>query len=53
MPATPKKPVVVLLDRIQELFFAKLQSKTGWGRNEIMAAYKEAENEALREQIDA
>lgn len=38
-----------LLKRIEELFFAKLQAKTGWGRNEIMAAYHEAQREALME----
>lgn len=49
---TPKPKISTVLDRVQELFFAKLQSKTGWGRNEIMALYKEAENEALREHLD-
>ncbi len=40
-----------LLHRIEELFQAKLQSKTGWGRNEIMSAYKEAVSEALLEAL--
>lgn len=41
-----------LLARIEILFTAKLQAKTGWGRNEIMAAYKESVNEALMELMD-
>lgn len=38
-----------LLQRIEQLFNEKLQAKTGWGRNEVMAAYKEAVTEALME----
>lgn len=38
-----------LLERIEELFVAKLQSKTGWGRNEVLEAYREAVREALME----
>jgi len=41
-----------LLLRIEELFAAKLQSKTGWGRNEILSVYKDAVNEALLETLD-
>lgn len=40
-----------LLQRIEALFTAKLQTKTGWGRNEILAAYKEAVSEALMEAL--
>jgi len=41
-----------LLKRIEELFTEKLQAKTGWGRNEVLAAYKEAVNEAILEMLD-
>ena len=41
-----------ILKRIEEIFAEKLQSKTGWGRNEIMQAYKESVNEALIELLD-
>ena len=42
-----------ILKRIEEIFAEKLQTKTGWGRNEIMQAYREAVNEALMELLDA
>ena len=38
-----------LLARIEEIFFFKLNAKTGWGRNEIKNAYLQAVNEALLE----
>lgn len=41
-----------LLKRIEEIFTQKLQAKTGWGRNEILAAYKDAVNEAVLELVD-
>lgn len=41
-----------LLKRIEELFTEKLQVKTGWGRNEILAVYKEAVSEAILEMLD-
>jgi len=41
-----------LLRTIEKIFFNKLQSKTGWGRNDVMKIYKEAVNEALMEMID-
>lgn len=41
-----------LLARIEELFTQKLQAKTGWGRNEIIALYKEAVSEAVLEMLD-
>lgn len=44
--------VKALLLRIEELFQNKLQSKTGWGRNEVIAAYKEAVSEALMESVE-
>lgn len=42
-----------LLQRIEQLFTEKLQSKTGWGRNEILAMYRDAVSEALMEALDA
>ena len=41
-----------LLALIQKKFEEKLQAKTGWGRNEILAAYKDAVSEAILELID-
>jgi hypothetical protein len=41
-----------LIQRIEEIFEKKLQAKTGWGRNEILALHKEAVTEALLELID-
>ena len=38
-----------LLLKIREIFHAKLQAKTGWGRNEIMELYNASVNEALLE----
>lgn len=42
-----------LLQHIESLFFAKLQFKTGWGRNEVMALYRDAQREAVLDLIDA
>ena len=41
-----------LLDAIKAKFEARLQAKTGWGRNEIMQTYSECVNEALAEMLD-
>lgn len=41
-----------LIERITELFTVKLQAKTGWGRNDILAIYKEAVNEAIMETLN-
>lgn len=41
-----------MLALIQQKFEEKLKVKTGWGRNEILAAYKDAVNEALIELMD-
>jgi hypothetical protein len=41
-----------LLKRIEEIFTQKLQAKTGWGRNEVLAAYKDAVTEAVLELVD-
>jgi len=40
-----------LIERITELFTQKLQSKTGWGRTEILNLHKEAVTEALLEML--
>jgi hypothetical protein len=41
-----------LLKRIKEIFYNKLQAKTGWGKNEVMELYVDAVNEALIEKIN-
>lgn len=41
-----------LIQRIEEIFQAKLMTKTGWSRNDVMIAYKEAVAEACLEFID-
>ncbi|MDD3353882.1 hypothetical protein [Zoogloea sp.] len=41
-----------LLLKIQDIFHAKLQAKTGWGRNEIMDLYRDSVNEALVQMMD-
>lgn len=41
-----------LLQRIEEIFTAKLQVKTGWGKNDVLAAYKDSVREAMMELID-
>ena len=38
-----------LIERITELFTQKLQAKTGWGRNDVLALHKEAVSEAILE----
>lgn len=38
-----------ILKRIREIFNEKLSVKTNWGRNQIMATYDQAVNEALME----
>jgi hypothetical protein len=42
-----------LLKRIEAIFHEKLQSKTGWGRNEITGIYQASVNEALMELADS
>lgn len=44
---SPKLADVLL--RIDELFEQKLQSKTGWGRNEVLTQYRNAAREAILE----
>lgn len=41
-----------LIRRVEELFVAKLQAKTGWGRNEVLALFKDAVAEAAMELLD-
>ena len=40
-----------LLAKIKAKFEARLQEKTGWGRNEIMAIYNDCVTEALLEML--
>jgi hypothetical protein len=41
-----------LIERIQELFFLKLEDKTGWGKLDIKDAYRDCVAQALLEFID-
>jgi len=41
-----------LIEAIKNNFFKKLQAKTGWGRNEIMAMYKDTITEEIMKIID-
>lgn len=41
-----------IIERITELFMAKLSEKTNWGRNQVTTMYKDAVREALMEIID-
>jgi hypothetical protein len=41
-----------LIERITELFTEKLQAKTGWGRNDVLAIYKESVSEAILETLE-
>ena len=41
-----------LLLRIEKIFTGKLSRKTGWGRNEVLVAYKDSVKEALMEMLD-
>lgn len=41
-----------ILKRVEELFMQKLQTKTNWGRNKVIKAYREATNEALMELLN-
>ena len=41
-----------LLLRIEKIFTEKLSRKTGWGRNEVLVAYKDSVNQALMEMLD-
>ena len=37
---------------LEEKFMARLQVKTGWGRNDIMVEFRAALNEALMEMLE-
>ena len=41
-----------ILDRIQQLFFSKLEDKTGWGKNDIKALYKDCVLEVLKDYLN-
>ena len=41
-----------LVKRITELFELKLQSKTGWGKNEVFDLYKDCVIQATLEFLD-
>lgn len=41
-----------LLNRIRENFQEALQTKTGWGRNEILVAFDQAVAQACLEMLD-
>ncbi len=41
-----------LLAKIKARFEARLQEKTGWGRNEIMVIYNECVTEVLLEMME-
>ena len=41
-----------LFDIIQTIFYEKLESKTGWGKNEIKHLYAQSVAEAALQMID-
>jgi hypothetical protein len=41
-----------LLKAIEQNFEARLQKKTGWGKNEVMQEYKEAVLEVVLDSMD-
>ena len=41
-----------LISQIEKRFFDRLQTKTGWGKNEIILIYKNVVNEILLEVLD-
>lgn len=54
-PVAPTQEITMnrkLLLKIQDIFHAKLQAKTGWGRNEVMDLYTDSVNMALLEIMD-
>jgi len=40
-----------ILDEIQDTFFGAIDTKTGWGKNEIKQVYKEAVLTVLKKYI--
>ena len=41
-----------LLERIEKIFSDKLSQKSGWGKNEVLVAYKDSVKEALMEELE-
>lgn len=41
-----------LLLCIEKIFTEKLSRKTGWGKNEVLVAYKDSVKEALMKMLD-
>jgi hypothetical protein len=41
-----------ILNKIQTLFFSKLENKTGWGKNDVKELYKQCVIEVLSEYIN-
>jgi hypothetical protein len=42
---------IEIINEIQELFFSKLEAKTGWGKNDIKDLYKDCVIEVLTRHI--
>lgn len=42
-----------LIELIKTKFKERLQAKTGWGRNDVIAEFDAAVNDALLEMLDA
>jgi len=42
-----------LLNRIEELFKERLNTKTSWGKNEVLLQYQSAVSNALTELLDS
>lgn len=40
-----------ILDEIQDLYFEKLDAKTGWGKNDVKELYKDCVLEVLKKHI--
>lgn len=47
-----KTRTVTLFKEIAQRFEAALQSKTGWGKNEVLTLYYEVQTEVLSEYLD-
>lgn len=41
-----------IFDKITALFEAKLGAKTGWGKNDIIALYKDCTNEVVMQALN-
>lgn len=50
-PPAPR-PNRQLMDLVRKNFHDRLQAKTGWGRNDVMAEFDKAVNDALLELLD-